>query len=227
MAKRFTDTDKWKKSFIKSLPAEYKLFWFYVLDDCDHAGVWHIDMEIAEMRLGIKLSLEKARGFFLGKVVEFDNRTKWFLLDFISFQYGDLSEKNKMYKPVISVLKKYNLIEHISPIYGGKVKEQDKEKDIVKDKVELEILYPIEECLMIALRDSRFVKSNKTNDFELHRFNEYLEKQGKYSMNPLDYKTYFAKLKGKFPDMLKKEMTIEELREIAAKMDQYGITSSV
>lgn len=89
------------------------------------------------------------------------------------------------------------------------------------------IKYKIEECLIIALKDSRFVKSNKTNDYELHRFNEYLEQQGKYSMNPLDYKTYFAKLKGKYPAMLKKEMTVEELREIAKKMDQHGITSGV
>ena len=35
MAKRFTDTDKWKKGFIKRLPAKYKLLWLYILDDCN------------------------------------------------------------------------------------------------------------------------------------------------------------------------------------------------
>ena len=39
MAKRFTDTDKWKKGFIRNLPTKYKLLWLYILDDCNHAGV--------------------------------------------------------------------------------------------------------------------------------------------------------------------------------------------
>ena len=38
MAKRMTDTDKWKKGFIRSLPSKYKLFWLYILDDCDPFG---------------------------------------------------------------------------------------------------------------------------------------------------------------------------------------------
>jgi hypothetical protein len=64
MAKRLTDTDKWKKPFIKELPVEYKLFWLYILDDCDHAGVWQVDVEVAEIRLGTKLSIQKAQGYF-------------------------------------------------------------------------------------------------------------------------------------------------------------------
>ena len=47
MAKRFTDTDKWKKGFIRNLPAKYKLLWLYILDDCNHAGVWETDFEVA------------------------------------------------------------------------------------------------------------------------------------------------------------------------------------
>jgi hypothetical protein len=54
MAKRYTDSEKWKKDFIKTLPAEYKLFWLYLLDECDNAGIWHVELDIAEMRLGFK-----------------------------------------------------------------------------------------------------------------------------------------------------------------------------
>lgn len=134
MPKRITDTEKWKKPFIKSLPVEYKLFYLYLLDDCDHAGIWHIDIEVAEIRLGVKLSLQKARGFFAERIVEFDSGTKWFIPDFISFQYGALDEKNKMYKPVSLLLNKYNLMGHISPIYGGKEKVKEKEQDNEKVK---------------------------------------------------------------------------------------------
>jgi len=136
VAKRFTDSDKWKKPFIKQLPLEYKIFWLYLLDDCDHAGIWHVDMEIAEIKLGTKLSLEKARGLFGERVVEFDNGTKWFIPDFIAFQYGELTERNKMFKPVSAVLSKYCLMGHISPINGGQVQVQVKVQEQVQDSSE-------------------------------------------------------------------------------------------
>ena len=31
MAKRFTETGKWKKKWIRQLDPKYKLFWFYLL----------------------------------------------------------------------------------------------------------------------------------------------------------------------------------------------------
>ena len=48
MAKRFTDTDKWKKGFIRNLPTKYKLLWLYILDDCNHAGVWETDFAVVD-----------------------------------------------------------------------------------------------------------------------------------------------------------------------------------
>ena len=59
MAKRFTDTDKWKKQFIKGLPLEYKMFWLYILDECNHAGIWHVEFDLVQLRLGITLSEKK------------------------------------------------------------------------------------------------------------------------------------------------------------------------
>ena len=59
MAKRFTDTDRWKKPFIKGLNLEQKLLWFYILDDCDHAGLWHVDIEVASIRVGVNIDLQK------------------------------------------------------------------------------------------------------------------------------------------------------------------------
>lgn len=133
MAKRMTDTDKWKKPFLKSLPIEYKCFWLYLLDECDHAGIWHVELDMAEMRLGIKLSLQKIRGFFKERIVEFDNGTKMFLPDFISFQYGELDMNNRAHKSVVDRLRKYELPVkikgHTSPLQGGKDKAKDKDKD--------------------------------------------------------------------------------------------------
>ena len=49
MAKRMTDSDKWKKGFIRGLAPKYKLFWLYILDDCTHAGIWETDFEVASI----------------------------------------------------------------------------------------------------------------------------------------------------------------------------------
>lgn len=211
MAKRFTDTDKWKKPFIKSLPAEYKLFWLFILDECDHSGLWHVEMDVAESRLGIKLSLDKARGFFNERIVELDSGTKWFIPDFIDFQYGRLSETNKAHKGVIEKIKKYQLSPLGSPLQGAK--EKDKEKDMDKDKDKVfttESLqehfldkqkFSIEHCLFLAMQDTRWVESNKTNQDELEAFNKHLERSGEYHKLPIDYKSHFSrwKPKQKFP----------------------------
>lgn len=77
MSKRFTDTEKWKKNFIRGLQGPYKLLWLYLLDDCDHAGIWHVDMEVAQIRIGEKsISLEGSLEEFNGKIIQFDEGEK-------------------------------------------------------------------------------------------------------------------------------------------------------
>lgn len=137
MAKRFTDTDKWKKPFIKSLPASYKLFWLFLTDDINHAGIWEVDTEIAQLRIGTKVDINKAIELFKDKIVVFDEGTKWFIPDFILFQYGtELNAKNKVHLSVLRLLNKYNLMGHLSPLLG--VKDKDKDKDIVSNTVLIE-----------------------------------------------------------------------------------------
>lgn len=133
MAKRFTDTDKWKKPFMRSLDASYKLLWFYILDDCDMAGIWQVDFEVARIRTGQELDYNSALRLF-GDRVKVIDKFKWFIPDFINFQYGNLSENNRMHLSVIQILKKYNL--YLSPLQGAKdgVKDNNKDKDKVLDK---------------------------------------------------------------------------------------------
>lgn len=109
MAKRFSDTDKWKKSFFRGLEAPYKLLWMYVLDDCDIAGVWQVDFEVACIKIGEKVTERTALELFGDRVVQFDQGKKWFLSDFIFFQYGELSDTNNMHRAVTKILRSNNL----------------------------------------------------------------------------------------------------------------------
>lgn len=141
MAKRFIDTDMFKKQFIRGLEAPYKLLWLYIVNDCSHAGIWEVDLEVAEIRLGVAIEKEKALEVFGDKITILGSGSKWFLPDFITFQYGPLKENNRVHVSVISVLKKENLLNEdlsikalISPLQGAKDKEKDKEQDKEMEK---------------------------------------------------------------------------------------------
>jgi hypothetical protein len=45
VAKRFTDTDKWKKRWFRELGGKLRDVRQFILDDCDLAGVWDIDLD--------------------------------------------------------------------------------------------------------------------------------------------------------------------------------------
>ena len=55
MAKRFTDTDIWKKQrWFRKLSPNHKLAFLYIKDQCDHAGIWNIDCTDLIEDLGIE-----------------------------------------------------------------------------------------------------------------------------------------------------------------------------
>lgn len=140
MAKRFTDTNKYKKPFLRGLQGAYKLLWDFLYHECDHAGVWIVDFAIAQIYVGadMPINYNDAINFFNAgetRIVEFEAGKKWFIPSFIEFQYGNLNPKNRAHSSVISILLKYNLLgqeKKISPLQGAT--EGCKDKDMVKDK---------------------------------------------------------------------------------------------
>lgn len=162
MSKRMTDTEKWKKKFIRGLDSPYKLLWLYLMDDCNHAGIWEVDIEVARIRTGVVFDENIALEKFRGKILSFDQGEKWFIPDFIEFQYGVLKESNRVHISVIEILQKYNLMDYlqnkplISPLQGVKDKAKDKDKDKAKAKEEIPPFsefkdYAVEKCLEIKL----------------------------------------------------------------------------
>ena len=145
MAKRFIDTQKYHKPFIRSLPGAYKLLWDFILCECDHAGIWIVDFEIARIYLGSDMIIDKDEALRLfnadeKRIVEIDSGKKWFISSFIDFQYGKLNIENRAHNSVIHQLEKYNLKINKplrSPLQGAKDKDKDKDKDMNKDIFDL------------------------------------------------------------------------------------------
>ena len=145
MAKRFTDSTKYSNLFVRSLKPDYKLLWDFLYHECDHAGIWTVDFELAKFLLGqnLNISIEEALKLFNKdevRIIEIDKDRKWFLPGFISFQYTELKPGNRVHKSVIKRLKMYDLWDdkqgvlmgHPYPLDGAKEKAMDKEK--IKNK---------------------------------------------------------------------------------------------
>lgn len=111
MAKRFIDTDLFKKRFVRSLPGAYKILWVYLFCECDYAGIWEADLEVAELYCGQKFNLEDFNKALGGKLYFFDGGSKAFIPEFIEFQYGgELNKNNPAHRSVIARLEKYDLL---------------------------------------------------------------------------------------------------------------------
>ena len=141
MAKRFVDTEIWNKLWYQELSLKEKVLVRYIFEQCDCAGVWDINFRLASFIIGESVSLEDIETIneknFLFEI--FDN-DKIFVVDFIKFQYGTLSENCKPHKPIIEKLKKYNLFERVLKGYPKGIhtleeKEKEKEKEKENNKV--------------------------------------------------------------------------------------------
>lgn len=131
MAKRFTDTEKWNDPWYRKLPVIYKKFFDYLCDRCDNAGMWKVDMELAEFHLGTQLNKDEAVVLFDGRIRPMDEKY-WYIPGFVSFQFGELSEDSRPHKSIIELIKKYR----VSKGYKLRVQDtlKDKDKDSGKDK---------------------------------------------------------------------------------------------
>ena len=102
MAKRDTDNEKWKKQFFKRLTQSEMLFWLYINDDCDHSGVWYVDLEVAALRIKEpSIDLPKMIGVFNldeERVILFHGSKKLLIKSFVVFQYApDPSPRNRLH----------------------------------------------------------------------------------------------------------------------------------
>ena len=169
-----TDTDKWKKRFLRELKPQHKLLWFYILDDCNHAGIWDVDIEVASIRVGEELIYDMLPQAFLDKIVIFDNGDKWFIPEFIDFQYGELNPNSNVHKSVIALLEKYNLEGYMKGSQGvqSTLKDKDKDKDIVKAKVK------VKRFAKPTIEEVADYCNERQNDVDAEKFYDYYSSNG-------------------------------------------------
>lgn len=169
-----TDTDKWKKRFVRELSPQHKLLWFYILDDCNHAGIWDVDLEVASIRVGFDLTHDNLPSSFGEKVISFDNGDKWFIPEFIDFQYGELNPNSNVHKSVIALLEKYNLEGYLKGSQGvqSTLNNKDKDKDIVKAKAK------VKRFVKPTIEEVADYCNERNNDVDAEKFYDYYSSNG-------------------------------------------------
>jgi hypothetical protein len=93
MAKRLTDSNKWNDNWFNDLPADMKLVWLYILDACDHAGVYKVSFKSIRFYTGTELT-ESEIIHYLKERIYIADGNKWFIPKFITFQYKNFFTSN-------------------------------------------------------------------------------------------------------------------------------------
>lgn len=146
MAKRFCDTDIWDKQWFMELSCKHKCLIRFLFDKCDVAGVWSANFGLASSYIGEKVT--EADFEFLSSHIQKISEKKFFVVDFIEFQYGRLSKASPPHVKVIALLEKYGIkIKGYSrgidtPQEEEEVKEEDMAMEEEKEKEVEKTLIP-------------------------------------------------------------------------------------
>lgn len=211
MAKRFTDNEKWKDAWFMDLPSKYKLFWLYLLDECNHAGIWKVNFKVASFHVGEHLEYSEVKRIMSNRITLL-NDEKWYINKFIKYQYKcdvqQLNLKNKAHLSTIKILNEYDLFKPLtSPLLG--VKDKDKDKDIiVVEEKQINLIDSIEDITKInnniynaqILKDYSYIEitamQTKTNIETVKKylidFNNHLIRTSEQKNTLKDYKTHFT-----------------------------------
>ena len=134
MAKRFVDTGIWMEDWFLDMPIEYKLFWYYMITNCDHAGIFRVNLRVFNSLNGVEIEPLKAISYFnLNKDrIRILSENVWFIEDFFVYQYGtSFNLNNRVHQSISKVYEKHDLkltsIRGLKDLKDG-VKDKDKDK---------------------------------------------------------------------------------------------------
>lgn len=145
MAKRFIDTELFNDSWYMNLTPEAKLFFIYLITNCDNAGIIDLNIRLAEFQTGIK----DFRNSFYTVCAEFGEKrlmnlreNYYFIPNFVRYQYPNgLNSGVKAQQSVVLKLQYFNInpnsLERVNKQFDESYQTpQDKDmyKDIDKDK---------------------------------------------------------------------------------------------
>lgn len=137
MAKRFTDSEKWKDDWYITLPNDYKIVWQWLLDNCSHSGLCKRSVGLLNIMCKVNFTEQEIIEKMAGRVIVF--KDYWFIPKFIKFQYSTLFSNKPAIVSVVKDIFNFKLQPLIPESFGNDyiITEQsfDNHCKIIKDKV--------------------------------------------------------------------------------------------
>lgn len=141
MAKRLTDTEKWKDDWYISLNNDDRIVWQWLLDNCSHAGFCKRSMVFLNLMCRVSYSEDEMIAKMDKRVLAISN--DWFIPKFIKFQYSTLLSQKPVILSVVRELFQKNCVGIIPESFGDDyiikeksfynhcqmIKDKDKDKD--------------------------------------------------------------------------------------------------
>lgn len=138
MARRFTDTEKWKDDWWGALSNDHRLVWLYLVDSCSIAGIWKKDFRGLNFNCNTNLNEEDFLKVFGSRVI--DKGHYFFIPKFVFYQCPKGLNSNKpAIVSIVKELKQYNLTGIIQQLFGNDyliIKDKGKGTDKGKDQGE-------------------------------------------------------------------------------------------
>lgn len=135
MSKRFIDSDLWTRDWFMQLAPAEKCAFMYLTTQCDAVGVWKPNRKLAEYQIGAPVDWDALLATANGNIEVLPNG-KWWLVDFVHFQYGHLRDSCAPHKAYKKLLERHGLAgrERLPSSLQEKEKELEKDKDKEKEK---------------------------------------------------------------------------------------------
>lgn len=111
MANRYTATEKWDDPWFCGLSPAYKLFWIYICEKCNHAGIWNVNWPLVKFHCW-ENNFDVTQ---FGDRVVVISEDKWFIKKFVFFQQkindlNDLNPLNNCHASIINILLKEGIL---------------------------------------------------------------------------------------------------------------------
>lgn len=133
MAKRFTDTEKWKDDWFLELSDKDKTIWQYAMDNCSHAGI--LKKNVNHLNFCCKTTISVDNFFDLFKEKLIDMGEYFFIPEFLKTQYP--KGLNSQMPAIVSAREEVfslGLDLRVTELFGkGYLTLKDKDKDKNKD----------------------------------------------------------------------------------------------
>ncbi|MCK9482820.1 MAG: hypothetical protein M0R34_00440 [Candidatus Marinimicrobia bacterium] len=108
MTIRFTLAEKWQDKWFRSLSPAEKLLFLYIIDNCNIAGIWEIDTELASFVIGMTIEETQKALEKIKEKTEPLNETHLWIRNFLKHQRNlPLKINNAAHVAVINILLEY------------------------------------------------------------------------------------------------------------------------